>query len=72
LVVPYLAMLAAKIALIGVMIALALVNRYRFVPKAALNQSHALRAIRRGTAMEIILSLLVIGLVSWFGTLEPV
>jgi putative copper resistance protein D len=69
---PYQAMLAAKIALVSAMIALALVNRYRFVPKAAQNQSHALRAIRRGTAMEIILSLLVIGLVSWFGTLEPV
>jgi copper resistance protein D len=69
---PYQAMLAAKIALIGGMIALALINRYRFMPKATLNQPDALRGIQRATAIEIGLGLLVIGLVSWFGTLDPV
>lgn len=68
---PYQAMLAAKIALVAVMVALALVNRYRFVPQAALNQPQALHAIRCGTIVEIGLGLCVIGLVSWFGMLEP-
>ena len=69
---PYQAMLAAKIALIGVMIALALVNRYRFVPQASLNQPQALLAIWRATIVESGLGLCVIGLVAWFGMLEPV
>ncbi|CAN7328179.1 copper homeostasis membrane protein CopD [Phyllobacterium sp. LjRoot231] len=69
---PYQAMLAVKITLVGAMTALALVNRYRFVPMATMNQPHALRAIRRGTVIEIVLGVLVICLISWFGTLEPV
>jgi len=69
---PYQALLAAKIALIGAMIALALVNRYRFVPQAALNQPHALRAIRWGSIFEIVLGLFVIALVSWYGLIEPI
>ena len=63
---PYQAMLASKIILVGIMVALATVNRYAFVT------SGAVRALRLGTVAEIVLGLCVVGLVSVFGMLEPI
>jgi putative copper resistance protein D len=68
---PYQAMLDAKIALVGVMICLAIVNRYRFVPRLASDRPDAARAIRSDAIAELALGLGVIGLVSVFGMLEP-
>lgn len=68
---PYQAMLALKIALVVCMICLAAINRYAFVPRLAHNQPEAIRAIRRATLAEVSLGLVVIGLVSVFGMLEP-
>jgi putative copper resistance protein D len=62
---PYQAMLASKIILVGIMVAVATVNRYAFLT------SGAVRALRLGTVTEIALGLCVVGLVSVFGMLEP-
>lgn len=69
---PYQAMLLAKVLLVGMMIGLAVVNRYRFVPRLARQGADAARAIRVGTAFELALGLAVVGLVSVFGMLTPV
>ena len=69
--IPYQALLSAKIALVGVMLMLALVNRYVLVPRLANAQSPALSALARNTRMEILFGFGVILLVAWFGTLDP-
>jgi copper resistance protein D len=68
---PYQTMLAAKIALVVAMVCLALVNRYRFVPRMAAHRRDAAGAIRSNTIAELTLGLGVIGLVSVFGLLAP-
>jgi putative copper resistance protein D len=68
---PYQALLSAKIAVVVVMVALALVNRYGFVPRLAGRRGAAAGALRRGTLAEIGLGLGAIGLVAVLGTLEP-
>ena len=68
---PYQAMLAAKIALVGLMIGIATVNRFVFVPHVARHSARAATAIRFGTVTEIVLGLAVIDLVSRFGMLAP-
>ena len=68
---PYQAMLAAKIAVVAVMTGLAIVNRYHFVPRLAGLPDDSLRAIRLVTIVEIVLGVVVVGLVSVFGMLEP-
>lgn len=68
---PYQAMLAGKIALVLVMVALALLNRYTLVPLMERSPVRVVAAIRAGTIAEVVLGLGVLGLVSVFGLLEP-
>jgi putative copper resistance protein D len=68
---PYQTMLAAKVALVAVMVAVATLNRYVFVPRIARQPSLSLRALRLGTIAEMTLGICVLGLVSVFGMLEP-
>jgi putative copper resistance protein D len=68
---PYQAMLGVKIALVATMIALAIVNRHRFLSRMAAHRPDVVRAVRRGTIAELVLGLCAIGLVSVFGMLEP-
>ncbi|MFL5259422.1 MAG: copper homeostasis membrane protein CopD [Hyphomicrobiales bacterium] len=67
---PYQALLLAKIILVAVMIGLALVNRYALVPRL---RARPRAAILLGsiTGAEIGLGLVVLGLVSLFGTMAP-
>ena len=68
---PYQAMLAAKIALVAMMVGLATVNRYTLAPGIASLRSNAVRAMRRATFAEIALRLGVVALVAVFGMLDP-
>jgi putative copper resistance protein D len=51
------------------MVLVAVVNRYVFVPRLARDPS--LRALKACILVEIGLGLAVVGLVAWFGTLQP-
>ncbi|MEJ0097847.1 MAG: CopD family protein [Bauldia sp.] len=68
---PYQALLAVKIALVAVMVGLAVLNRYAFVPAMARDRSRAVRAIRWGTIAEVSLGVCVVALVAVFGMLDP-
>jgi putative copper resistance protein D len=68
---PYQLLLAAKMALVAVMVGLAVVNRYVFVPRLARNRDGATAAILRATMAEIAIGTAVLALVAWFGTLDP-
>lgn len=68
---PYQMLLSAKIVLAAAMTILAIVNRYIFVPRLARDHDHAVGAILRGTLAEIVLGVIVLALVAWFGTLDP-
>ncbi|MET3595144.1 putative copper resistance protein D [Mesorhizobium shonense] len=68
---PYRLLLSAKIAVVLAMIAMATANRYWFVPRIGRASESALHAIRIGTAIEIVLALTAILLVSIFGMLDP-
>ena len=67
---PYQKLLLAKVLIVGVMIAIAIVNRYVFMPTIP-NGGSGLNRLRMGTIAEIVLSGGVIGLVSLLGTLSP-
>jgi putative copper resistance protein D len=69
---PYQALLASKIAVVACMAALAIVNRYVFVPWMSRRLPRALDAIRIGTVAEIALGVIAIACVAVFGMLEPV
>lgn len=75
---PYGQLLSLKLALFAVMLALAAANRFRLTPDlgAALDgggsRAPALGALRRSLLIETALSLGVLGLVAWLGTLAPV
>ena len=66
----YQQLLMAKVSIVGVMIVLAIVNRYVFMP-AIPNGGPGLNQLRLGTIAEIVLSGGVIGLVSILGTSSP-
>ncbi|MFF9550793.1 copper homeostasis membrane protein CopD [Methylobacterium fujisawaense] len=68
---PYQALLLTKIAVVALMIGLATLNRYRFVPRIARHPALALTSIRRATYLEIALGLGALALVAVFGLLEP-
>jgi putative copper resistance protein D len=65
----YQLLLSIKVSLVGVMVAIAIVNRYLFVPRLGRNPS--LRALKGCIIAEICLGPVVVGLVAWFGTLRP-
>lgn len=62
--------LALKICLVLAMIALALTNRYFFVPRMRKRPEMA-QALILGTIAEILITPFVIGLVAWFGMIDP-
>jgi putative copper resistance protein D len=67
---PYQILLTVKIGLVAVMVILAIVNRYWFVPRLS-RLTSALCGLKIGTVAEIALGVGVVGLVAWFGMLEP-
>jgi putative copper resistance protein D len=68
---PYQALLLIKIVLVILLTALAIINRYVFVPRIRFDEANAVQAIWHGTLVEIVLGIVVLGLVAWFGMLEP-
>lgn len=75
---PYGQLLSLKLVLFVSMLALAAANRFRLTPAlgAAIDggqaSGQALDALRRSLLIETALSILVLGLVAWLGTLAPV
>ena len=75
---PYGQLLSLKLLVFVSMLALAAANRFRLTPAlgAAVDDGqssdHALDALRRSLLFETALSILVLGLVAWLGTLAPV
>ena len=74
---PYGQLLIAKLGLFALMLALAAANRWRLTPalKVALDVADpgtAIRAIRKSLILEGISAVLILALVAWLGTLEPV
>lgn len=68
---PYQLMLSLKILLTAAMVALAILNRYVFVPRMKNAAPAAIASIRRSTLIEICLGMAILALVSVFGMLEP-
>lgn len=68
----YYQLLLAKVLLVALMVAVALINRYLLVPRFRLAGASAQRHFIRLTQFELILALLVVALVSLFATLSPV
>lgn len=66
----YQAMLAIKIGLVTLMVTLAILNRYVLVPSMRSGGSTQ-RPLIVATLSELVLALLIIGLVAWFGMLAP-
>lgn len=70
--VDYLGLLVLKVAAVVLMLALALVNRYRLVPRLGSDDRNlAWRLLRRNTIAELALVVVVLGLVSLFATWSP-
>ena len=67
---PYRALLAAKLVIVAIMIALALFNRFVLAPRLK-RSANALAALRLTSAAEIALGCVVIALVSLFALLDP-
>jgi putative copper resistance protein D len=70
-------LMLAKIALFIVMLAMAATNRFRLTPRLERAIGHddhgrALGLLRRSLALEMAAAMLILGLVGWLGTLEPV
>lgn len=76
---PYGQLLLAKLALFGLMLVLAAANRWRLIPRLAIAVAHSdaeppdapLAAIRRSLFVEAAAALVILALVGWLGTLEP-
>lgn len=60
-----------KVLLVGVMVAVALVNRYLLVPRFHLAGGRAAQLFIRFTQCELLLAMIVVGLVSVLATLSP-
>lgn len=68
----YLSLLAVKVGVVLLMTGLALVNRYRVVPRLGTQKRDlALRHLRIGTIAELLLVAVVLGLVSVFASWSP-
>lgn len=80
---PYGKLLLVKLALFGLMLALASANRWRLTPRLAAavaggdaesadtDPDAALAPMRRSLILEASAALAILALVAWFGTLEP-
>jgi putative copper resistance protein D len=74
---PWGQLLLAKIALFGGMLALAATNRFRLAPAldhamARGEQRTALSMLKRSLTLETTLAIVILALVAWLGTLEPI
>lgn len=67
----YRTLLLAKMAIVFLMMWLAILNRYVFVPGMRGDHDGALRALRRGTVAEIALGAAALALVSVFASMDP-
>ncbi|WP_222885589.1 CopD family protein [Sphingobium sp. PNB] len=72
----YIVLMGSKLALFGLMLALAALHRFRLVPAIERASSledgaAALGRIRATMVMELVAAALILGLVAWLGTLEP-
>jgi copper resistance protein D len=67
---PYRALLMAKIILVGIMISLAVFNRFVLAPRLK-RSANALAILRATSAAEIALGCVVVALVSVFALLDP-
>jgi putative copper resistance protein D len=70
-------LLLAKLALFGAMLVLAGVNRFRLTPGLAASidagdHRGAIGALRRSLALETSCAVVILALVAWLGTLEPI
>ena len=69
---PYGQLLLLKLLAFAAMLALAAINRYRLTPGLQGQPGHAvIRQLRRSILFEGLLGVVVLGLVAWLGTLEP-
>jgi copper resistance protein D len=74
---PYGRLLSLKLLVVAGMLGLAASNRFRLTPALGLAldegrpRAAALTSLRRSVALETALSLAVLALVAWFGTLPP-
>ncbi|WP_445619736.1 copper homeostasis membrane protein CopD [Kushneria sp. Sum13] len=59
-----------KMALVGLLMVMALFNRYRLVPRLS-REAGALDRLRRISLVEMAILAMVVALVGWFGTLSP-
>lgn len=67
----YVQLLLIKTALVGVMVLLAVFNRYWLVPRFSLQGERAIRQFIVVTRIELLLSVAVLALVSLFATWDP-
>lgn len=73
---PYSRLLLAKLALFGIMLGLAALHRFQFVPdieRAAdgAKAAAALKRLRLSMVIELGVGALILALVAWLGTVEP-
>ncbi|MEO5707712.1 MAG: copper homeostasis membrane protein CopD [Alteraurantiacibacter sp.] len=76
LVSGYLVLMAIKLALFGLMLALAAWHRFRLVPQferstGQADMAIALRRFRLSMVSELLAAVAILALVAWLGTLEP-
>ena len=67
---PYRALLAVKIMLVGMMISIAVFNRYVLAPRLK-PDAPALRILMQTSLAEVVLGVIVVALVSVFALLDP-
>lgn len=72
----YIVLMGSKLALFGLMLALAALHRFRFVPavecaKDQANKAMTIRRMRTSMVVELAAAFVILGLVAWLGTLKP-
>jgi putative copper resistance protein D len=67
----YITLLAAKIVLASLMVALALSNRFELLPGLAKSEPEALSSLKISVASEIVLGAIVVGIATLLGLLSP-
>ncbi|WP_454659115.1 copper homeostasis membrane protein CopD [Bosea beijingensis] len=67
----YQALLLFKVALVAVMVGIAMLNRYVFVPRMRVRPNNAIADIRLGTYAELAFGMVVLALVAAFGIMDP-
>lgn len=72
----YIVLMGSKLALFTLMLTLAALHRFRFVPAVERTTEHAnkamtIRLMRTSMVAELAAAVVILGLVAWLGTLEP-